>query len=209
MCTRFYIEKENAELQDIMEAGKRSALTKRFLRKMARPLLTSGEVRPTDLVPVIAPNQKGERAVFPMKWGFSLPKNSYPVVNARVETASEKPLFKEHWRKHRCIVPASWYYEWEHHTLPNGKTKAGRKYLIQPSGSSVTYLCGLYRLEDDLPVFTILTREPGEELSRIHDRMPLILPGDMINDWISETTDPVKLLPLSLTDMVFEPTEKD
>ena len=107
MCTRFYIEKENAELQDIMEAARRSALTMKFLKKIAKPLLTSGEIRPTDLVPMIAPNQKGTRSVFPMKWGFSLPRSSSPVVNARVETASEKPMFKDHWIKHRCIVPAS------------------------------------------------------------------------------------------------------
>ncbi|MCR5789448.1 MAG: SOS response-associated peptidase [Lachnospiraceae bacterium] len=209
MCTRFYIEKENAELHDIMVAALRSSLTMKFLKKMAKPLLTSGEIRPTDLVPVIAPNQKGIRAVFPMKWGFSLPKSSSPVVNARVETASEKALFIEHWHKHRCIIPASWYYEWKHHSLPNGKTKTGRKYLIQPVGASITYLCGLYRFEDDLPVFTILTREPGEELREIHDRMPLILPGDVIADWINVETDPCVLLPLSLTEMVFEPVEKD
>ena len=96
MCTRFYIEKENAELQDIIEAAERSVLTERFLLKLAKPLTKAGEVRPTDLVPVIAPNQKGQRTVFPMKWGFSLPKSTSPVVNARVETASEKPLFKDH-----------------------------------------------------------------------------------------------------------------
>ena len=81
--------------------------------------------------------------------------------------------------------------------------------MIQPAGASITYLCGLYRFEDDLPVFTILTREPSEELKEIHDRMPLILSGDMINDWINIDTDPYKLLPLSLTDMVFEPAEKE
>ena len=209
MCTRFYIEKENAELQDIMEAAKRSALTMKFLRKMAKPVLTSGEIRPTDIVPVIAPNQKGGRSVFPMKWGFSLPKSSSPIVNARVETASGKPLFSEHWHKHRCIVLSSWYYEWKTLTAQNGKAKSRRKYLIQPAGVSITYLCGLYRFEDDLPVFTVLTREPCEELKEIHDRMPLILPENTINDWIILGTDPVKLLPLALTDMVFEPADKD
>ncbi|MCR5790140.1 MAG: SOS response-associated peptidase [Lachnospiraceae bacterium] len=104
---------------------------------------------------------------------------------------------------------SSWYYEWKHHSLPNGKTKARRKYLIQPAGASITYLCGLYRFEDDLPVFTVLTREPSEELKEIHDRMPLILPGDMIADWINVDTNPNALLPLSLTEMVFEPVEKD
>ena len=208
MCTRFYIEKENAELQDIMEAAGRSSLTMKFLRKMAKPLLTSGEIRPTDLVPVIASNQKGKRSVFPMKWGFSLPKSSSPVVNARSETASEKPLFSEHWHKHRCIVSASWYYEWEHFTTSSGKTKTGRKYLIQPAGTSITYLCGLYRFEDELPVFTILTREPANELKQIHDRMPLILPGNMADDWINADSDPKKLLSQALTDMVFGPVDK-
>ena len=138
MCTRFYIEKENAELQDIIEAAERSALTEEFL-----------------------------------------------------------------------LIPASYYYEWEHFTAPNGKTKTGRKFLIQPAGATITYLCGLYRLEDDLPAFTVLTREPSEELKDIHDRMPLILPEYVINDWINIAADPSTLLPLSLTDMVFEPAENE
>lgn len=49
------------------------------------------------------------------------------------------------------------YFEWEHISLSNGKTKTGNKYLIQPKGSSMTWLCGLYRIEDRLPVFVILT----------------------------------------------------
>ena len=209
MCTRFYIEKENAELQDITEAAVRSALTMRFLKKMAKPLLTSGEIRPTDLVAVIASDQKGNRSVFPMKWGFTIPKSSSPVVNARSETASEKPLFREHWQRHRCIVPASWYFEWQHFTAPDGKTKTGRKYLIQPADSSAAYLCGLYRFEEGLPVFTILTRESSEELKNIHDRMPLTLSADMIGQWIDAGSDPGRLIPYSLTNMIFEPAEKD
>ena len=92
--------------------------------------------------------------------------------------------------------------------MPTGKTKVGRKYLIQPAGASITYLCGLYRFEDELPVFTILTREPDEELRQIHDRMPLILPGDRIDRWINVSSDPKELLSSTLTDMVFEPVEK-
>ena len=142
-----------------------------------------------------------------MKWGFTLPKSTSPVVNARVETASEKPLFKEHWKRHRCVIPASYYYEWEHFAASNGKTKTGRKYLIQPAGATVTYLCGLYRLEDNLPVFSVLTREPSEELRQIHDRMPLIISEDRITDWIDTNSDPDTILSSSLIDMICEPAE--
>ena len=62
-----YIEKENAELRDIIAAASRSALTRKYLDKLAKPLLTSGEITPTDVVSVIAPNQKGHKALFPIK----------------------------------------------------------------------------------------------------------------------------------------------
>ena len=138
-----------------------------------------------------------------MKWGFQIPGRSL-LVNARVETAAEKPTFKEAWEKHRCIVPASWYYEWEHLTGNSGQKKVGDKYMIQPKGSSMTWLAGLYRIEDGLPVFTLLTKEPTEDLRRIHDRMPLILPEDRIDEWINPLTNPKDILRYSITDMVME-----
>ena len=204
MCTRFYIEKENATLADIAQAATRSSLTRQFLVKIAKPMLTSGEIRPTDLVPVIAPNRNGEKAVFPMKWGFTINEKAAPLVNARVETAAQKPTFKESWERRRCIIPASWYFEWMHYRTTDVKTKTGDKYLIQPKGAEITWLCGLYRFEDGLPVFTVLTREPGQELAKIHDRMPLILPNEKVEAWIRPDSEPEKLIPCSLTDMIME-----
>ena len=54
---------------------------------------------------VIATGRNGKKAVFPMRWGFQIPGRSL-LVNARSETAGEKPTFKESWEKHRCIIPA-------------------------------------------------------------------------------------------------------
>ena len=54
--------------------------------------------------------------------------------------------------------------------------------MIQPKNSTMTWLCGLYRIEEGMPVFVILTREPGEEICFIHNRMPLIMPEDLVND---------------------------
>ena len=71
----------------------------------------------------------------------------------------------------------------------------------------MTWLCGLYRIEEGLPVFVILTREPGEGIRFIHDRMPLILPENCIGDWIRPDTKPEELLGDALTDMIFEKAE--
>ena len=201
MCCRYWVD-ESPELRSIVEEMNRSPLLGRWPENAS--IRTYGEMRPTDVVPVIAPNRHGERAVFPMRWGFA---GKTLLLNARVETAASKPTFREAWEKHRCIVPAAWYFEWEHLILANGKKRTGDKYRIRPENSPVTWLCGLYRIEDRLPVFVVLTREPGEGIRFIHDRMPLILPGERVNDWIRPDAKPEDLLPEALTDMAYEKTE--
>ena len=204
MCTRFYVEPDTEEIREIVADVQRSLLAQKFI-KAGNAILTSGEIRPTNVVPVIAPNRNGKLTAYPMKWGFQNPGRSL-LVNARTETAGTKPTFKESWEKRRCVIPASWYFEWEHLIGNSGQKKTGDKYMIQPKGSSMTWLCGLYRIEDELPVFTVLTRDPVGELKRIHDRMPLILPKKLIEEWIRPETKPEELLPYALTDMVFEKT---
>ena len=198
MCTRYWTE-ESPELRAIVEEMKRSPLAARWQRKTG--IRTYGEIRPTDVAPVIAPDRAGNRAVFPMKWGYT---GRSLLLNARTETAAVKPTFREDWQRHRCIVPASWYFEWEHLQGNDGRKHIGGKYMIQPRDSSMTWLCGLYRIEEGLPVFVVLTREPGEELRFLHDRMPLILPEQYIGEWIRPDTRPEDLLGEALTDMVFE-----
>ncbi len=126
------------------------------------------------------------------------------MVNARSETAAAKPTFRDSWRDHRCIIPASWYYEWEHTKLPSGKTKAGDKYAIQPKGEQTAWLCGLYRIEEGFPVFAVVTREPTPYLMNIHDRMPLIMPKERIHEWVSPDIRPEELLPYAVTDLIAE-----
>ena len=76
--------------------------------------------------------------------------------------------------------------------------------MIQPAGSSVAWLAGLYRMEEGFPVFAVLTREPSEDLRRIHDRMPLIMPRDLIDDWIDPETKAEELVRYAIMDMMVE-----
>ena len=71
----------------------------------------------------------------------------------------------------------------------------------------MTWLCGLYRIEDGLPVLVILTREPGEETRFIHDRMPLIMPGDCVDEWIRPDVKPEDMVERALTEMIYEKVE--
>ena len=198
MCCRYFIE-DTTEMQTIFSDMLRSSLVQKW--NALSPIKTCGEISPTDIVPVIASNRSRQRAVFPMKWGFT---GKTLLMNARVETAAVKPTFREAWKSHRCIVPASYYFEWEHLIDQNGKKKTGDKYAIQPQEDNTTWLCGLYRFENNYPFFVILTREPGEQIRFIHDRMPLILPENLVNDWINPDADPAELVKAAVTDVIAE-----
>ena len=204
MCCRYFVDL-SPELRPIIEEANRSPLLERMVAALGRPLVTAGEVFPSNIVPVVASDKTGTRSVFPMVWGYRLPGLARPVVNARVETAAQKPVFRESWIQHRCILPASWYFEWEHIPLENGKTKAGRKFAIQPKDLEVTWLAGLYRIENGFPSCVVLTREPSAPLRAIHNRMPLIFPSSALEDWIRPDSSPGELLPLALTDLIAEP----
>ena len=198
MCCRYMLE-ESPELRPIVEAMNRSPVADRFFSPDA--LHSSGEIRPSDIAPVVAPDRTGHRSVFPMKWGFS---GKSLVINARTETASTRQMFRDSWISRRCAVPASCYFEWERIALPDGRMKTGARYRLQDS-SSLTWLCGLYRLEEGVPCFVVLTREPGENIRFIHNRMPLILPESAVSEWIRPDARPEDLLPLARTDLRFRP----
>ena len=200
MCVRFIMYSQPRDQDDFISEMMQSALIKKF-RDAGASVLTGGEARPTNVVPVIAPDRNGIKTVFPMRWGFRVTGLSL-VVNARTETAAVRPTFRDAWRQHRCAIPAESYIEWEHIAAPNGKTRTGDKFSIHPAEEPVTWLCGLYRIEDGLPVFTVLTREPSDSVRHIHDRMPLILPGSLIDAWVDPNRRAEDLLGNAVTALV-------
>ena len=142
---------------------------------------------------------------FWMVWGFTNPRGGSPIVNCRTETAGSKQFWQDSWRQRRCIIPASYYFEWSSEYRTDG-TK--QKYLLQPKDSNITFLAGLYRIEErnglQIPVFTVLTRVPGESIRFIHDRMPVILPVERIRDWIAPDSNPEQVARAAMTEIYFE-----
>lgn len=97
----------------------------------------------------------------------------------------------------------------EHFSSSDGKrNKTGDKYNIQPKGSDNTYLAGIYCFEEhgglQVPVFSVLTRTPSELVSRLHDRMPVILGKETVESWIRPDGNQQETSKKALTEMVVE-----
>lgn len=176
-----------------------SDLEKREQRRDPAFRIKQGEIFPGDTAAVLAPNRQLTPTAFAMTWGFHLDKKL--VFNARAESAMDKPMFRDSYRRRRCLIPASAYIEWEH------QQDKPAKYLFRPEDSRMLYLCGLYRVEDDprRPAFTILTHNAAEDLQRFHDRMPVIAPPEMAMDWLHPDVDPGVIIRSALARMTFTP----
>lgn len=215
MCTWFYADYKYKPLSTIIDKAQKLPLSDSIMMAMSKSKAMSGNIRPTDMAAVLAPNKQGNVAVFPMIWGFTNEVTPKPLINCRVETADQKSLWKDSWFRRRCVIPASWYYEWGIPPSEIGFTNANEqrkikkeKFVIQPEGAEITYLAGLYRFEEhrgiQVPMFTVITRASVDPVSSIHDRMPLILGKDSLREWIRPNGDPYRVAKMALTKMIME-----
>lgn len=141
-------------------------------------------VAPTQMGWVIVPDE-----IMQMKWGL-LPawakdaKMAYSTINARLDTITVKPSFRGSWRAgRRCLVVASGYYEWP--VIDGVK----RPHYIHRTDSPVTLFGGIWESRGDLHTYSIVTKDADENISSLHDRMPLILPPELLSDWLRGSND--------------------
>lgn len=193
MCGRFYIAEEDTaeDLQRIIDS-----LNRRYNGNS--PAKTKGEIRPTDMIPVVANTPALQPGAYAMRWGYTMPDGK-PMFNARSETAAIKPLFSDGMKQRRCIIPATLYFEWE----KRGAQKI--KHAIFPTGCDMIYMAGIYRIEGNHAACSILTRTSADCIAHIHNRMPVILPKDAVPDWLNLRYDPHEVLSTALGDMTFQP----
>jgi putative SOS response-associated peptidase YedK len=141
------------------------------------------EVFPTDNVAVIT-NKDGYNVIEPAKWGFDNPFSKGSLINARGETIDEKRTFKDLFLESRCIIPATAFFEWK----TEGRKKI--KYKIGLADWEIFGMAGLYRVHrDDVGnIFlscVIITTMANEVMSKVHERMPVILSRDQENFWLN------------------------
>lgn len=181
MCGRYtnlMTWREMVDLYRITETGNAPNLPPRY------------NIAPTQAVPIVRPLENGDgRELAMVRWGLiphwardkSIAAN---MINARAETVSEKPSFRDPFRRRRCLVPADGYYEWQ--VQAQGPKQPFR---IMLKGGKPFAFAGLWERWEKGPdgpieTCTIITTEANDALKPIHDRMPVILDVDRYDDWL-------------------------
>lgn len=150
MCGRYFLPDEAIDAYDIPSLNRTEG---------------GAEICPGMEAPVVlAPSAHSATA---MRWGFERDGGGL-VINARVESMGERPMFRNLVSGQRCAMPASRYFEWR---------RADRqKFSIDLMDVGIFFLAGLWRAGSSGPEFVVLTQPPVPAIIPVHNRMPLILP---------------------------------
>jgi len=179
VCGRFVLETPLKATAEIFNA------------QMAESLVTvpNFNICPSENISVLVSNS-GKRKLGQMRWGFvphwyKSVADGPLLFNARAETLAEKPAFRDACRKRRCLIPADGFYEWE--------KKVGSKskpFYVRRSDRQQIIFAGIWQFSDDgedrIPTCTIITVPASEQISGIHNRMPLLIDPSDWAGWLGE-----------------------
>jgi putative SOS response-associated peptidase YedK len=145
-------------------------------------------------------HQTGQVALDPLRWGLipywcEEPKGGRKPINAKCETVQKLPMFRDAYRRLRCIVPVDGFYEWK---AIKGKLK--QPYAIAMKDGSPFGISGLWENWKEptsgewIRTFAIITTDASELVAEIHDRMPLIIAAADYERWLSDEPNPRDLM---------------
>ena len=164
MCGRYYVDDETArEIEKLVRDLDRKL-------KMER----TGDVFPSQNA-IILKGEGNHLAAEQMRWGFPGFEKGKLLINARAETALERPTFRESVQDRRCIIPARGFYEWN---------KSKEKFTFERKETPVLFMAGCYNRYEGQERFVILTTDANSSVAPVHNRMPLILEPEELKDWV-------------------------
>jgi putative SOS response-associated peptidase YedK len=156
-------------------------------------------IAPTQEAAIVVAAPGGRRLEL-RRWGLvpswaKDPKIGHRLINARAEGIEAKPSFRTAFRRHRCLVPADGFYEWQ----PARPRK--QPFYIRRRDAQPFAMAGLYETwhagrDDEIASFTIITTEANALLRPIHARMPAILAPGRWKTWLDSAAEPEQLQPL-------------
>ncbi len=166
MCGRYYVSEEmKSELEKIVAD----------LDKKINGISFQGDVVPSANALILASGPRDQVAAKACRWGYQTNFSKRLLINARAETVNEKKLFASSLETARCVIPAAGFYEWD---------AAKNKFSFMDKSKPVLYMAGLYRKEEDMEHFVIITTAANSSMEKIHNRMPLILDEKQMKDWL-------------------------
>jgi putative SOS response-associated peptidase YedK len=165
----------------------------------ARNLKPRYNIAPTTTIDVVVAGREG-RVPVPMRWGlipgwWNRSEKELPATfNARAETIASKPMFRDAYARHRCIVPASGYYEWT--TTPAGR----RPWYISAADGGILSMAGVWDrwknpAGETVHSCSIVVTAANEFTRAIHDRMPVLLARHSIDAWLGGAADLLRPAP--------------
>ena len=176
MCARYRVDIDIETIKEIFAE---------IERRFPGVIMSTGEIYPTNTVPIITKD-----GAAPSKWGFKRYDGKGIVINARAETADEKPMFRNAFQKGRCVVPTTGFFEWT-------KDKQKIKYLFELPDEQLLYMAGLYDYIDNDLCMVVLTHPANESVADVHERMPVILTGDQLTLWLNETDEAKQIIEMA------------
>jgi putative SOS response-associated peptidase YedK len=202
MCGRYSITSPAEAIQRVFQVPELPNLPARY------------NVAPTQDVPVVRvvgdnrdgdaeePEADGGRHLVQLRWGLvpfwaEDPSIGAKMINARAESAADKPAFRAAFRRRRCLVVADGFYEWQAPPKGGSGEKGQRKqpYRIQLTSGEPFGFAGLWERWRDpadqsvLETCTILTTDANDALREIHPRMPVMLSPETFGTWLDPETD--------------------
>lgn len=164
MCGRYYLDESVI----------------REIRQLLGNLDTKGkEWKARDVYPseqaVVLTSRNEEISAELMAWGFPSYQGKGLMINARAETANERPMFRESVKNRRCVVPAKHFYEWD---------REKNKVTFKSREGDALYMAGMFDHFQGEDRFVIITTEANESMRKVHDRMPLLLEESEVAGWL-------------------------